>query len=282
MTHFLDGYLVSWKLIEAMFDRAFSFSFSKKKFFFLFPILVFCGIIIVFCRLIASWVGEWLRMSLVFLPIFLCTAFLLATGVILIRIYHNEVKKIPLSYRKTIQDSSTLMFWISHLAVPLFLAYLALWTLLGLFYLLKEIPHAGHWIGVFLSFGPFLLVLGSLVLSLFSIFLLFFVIPPVALKSLTDDKLLKHLFHRFRQSIFSHVVLFLLSLLPLLFVVVLMSLAAYVTDLNYLSATHPFTLSLEWFFIMVPFCAILTPLMTFFFNFSAESYISLTRYLDHS
>jgi len=265
-----------------MFDRAFRFSCSKKKFFFLFPILVFCGTIIVFCRTIASWAGDWLKISLAFLPVFLCTALLLTVGVVLIRIYHHEVKKIPFSYRKTIKDSKELMSWISHLAVPLFLAYLVLWTLLGLFYLLKEIPYAGQLIGFLLSFGPFLLVLGSLVLVLFSIFLLFFVTPPVALKSLVDDKLLKHLFYRLNESIFSHVVLFLFGLLPLLFIVLMMSLAAYITDLSYMSASHPFTLSLEWFFIMVPFCAILTPLMTFFFNFAAESYISLTRYLNLS
>ena len=78
---------------ELMFDRALSFSLNKKKFLLVFTILVFCGVLAIFFRGLALAANEWLLMSFTFLPIFLCSSILLSTGIVLIRIYHDEVKK---------------------------------------------------------------------------------------------------------------------------------------------------------------------------------------------
>ena len=126
--------------IEHIFNRALSLSFSRKKLLFMFPVLVVCGLMIVFCRALAVNAGQWVVLSLTFLPIFLSSGLLLASGVVLARIYHHEVKMIPLSFRKILAQSWELLIGVSYLTLPLLLAYLFLWMIMGIFYLLKEIP----------------------------------------------------------------------------------------------------------------------------------------------
>ena len=153
---------MTWKEVEFIFNRALSFTFSRKKLCFTAVVLVACGMMIVLCRTIAAKTGDYLSLSLTFLPIFFSTAVLLALGILLIRIYHHEVKKLPVSYARTISSSKDLLIEVAYLSIPLVLVYLVLWTLLGIFYLLKGIPLLGNALGVIFSFGPFLLLLGFL------------------------------------------------------------------------------------------------------------------------
>ena len=45
--------------LELIFNRALKFSFSKKKLLFMFPVLVVCGLMLVFCRALAVNAGQW-------------------------------------------------------------------------------------------------------------------------------------------------------------------------------------------------------------------------------
>ncbi len=258
--------------IEHIFNRALRFSFSKKKLLFMFPVLVVCGLMLVFCRALAVNAGQWVVLSLTFLPVFLSSGLLLAAGVVLARVYHHEVKMIPLSFKKILSQSWELLIGVSYLTFPLLLAYLFLWMVMGIFYLLKEIPALGDVLGVILAFGPFLLVLGSLVLSFFNLFLLFFATPHIALNSRLKLKLAEDIYYRFKENLFSNLALFLLGLLPLLLGVGILSLAAFLTGINFFMRTETLAIALQWFFVMIPFCAMLTPGILFFFNFAVESY----------
>lgn len=258
--------------IEHIFNRALRFSFSKKKLLFMFPVLVVCGLMLVFCRALAVNAGQWVVLSLTFLPVFLSSGLLLAAGVVLARVYHHEVKMIPLSFKKILSQSWELLIGVSYLTFPLLLAYLFLWMVMGIFYLLKEIPALGDVLGVILAFGPFLLVLGSLVLSFFNLFLLFFATPHIALNSRLKLKLAEDIYYRFKENLFSNLALFLLGLLPLLLGVGILSLAAFLTGVNFFMRTETLAIALQWFFVMIPFCAMLTPGILFFFNFAVESY----------
>jgi len=258
--------------IEHIFNRALRFSFSKKKLFFMFPVLVVCGLMLVFCRALAVNAGQWVVLSLTFLPVFLSSGLLLAAGVVLARVYHHEVKMIPLSFKKILSQSWELLIGVSYLTFPLLLAYLFLWMVMGIFYLLKEIPALGDVLGVILAFGPFLLVLGSLILSFFNLFLLFFATPHIALNSRLKLKLAEDIYCRFKENLFSNLALFLLGLVPLLLGVGILSLAAFLTGVNFFMRTETLAIALQWFFVMIPFCAMLTPGILFFFNFAVESY----------
>ncbi|MCB1073045.1 MAG: hypothetical protein KDK96_08105 [Chlamydiia bacterium] len=268
---------MTFQEIEFIFNRALRFSFSKKKLLFMFPVLVICGLMLVFCRALAVNAGQWIVLSLTFLPIFLSSGLLLAAGVVLARVYHHEVKMIPLSFKKILSQSWELLIGVSYLTFPLLLAYLFLWMVMGVFYLLKEIPALGDVLGVILAFGPFLLVLGSLILSFFNLFLLFFATPHIALKSRLKLKLAEEVYFRFKENLFSNLALFILGLIPLLLAVGILSLAAFLTGVNFFIKAETLTIALQWFFVMIPFCGLLTPGILFFFNFAVESYAIMQK-----
>jgi len=265
------------KELEIIFNRALLRSCSRKKLFFIAPVLFVCGVMTVLCRVLAIGAGRWVLMSLTFLPIFLCGGLLLAAGVVLIRMYHNEIKLLPTSFRKLFSDSWEVMIGVSYLSLPLILAYLLLWTILGIFYLLAEIPSIGSAIGVILSFGPFLIVLGSIILSILSVNLLFFVTPQVALKSGVKRKLAEDVIRRLKANPFRNLLYLILALLPTLISVAFLSLAAMLTGMHLSTASAPLSIGLQWFFVMLPFCCLLAPSIVFFFNFSAEAYVVSRR-----
>lgn len=234
-----------------------------------FPVLVLCGILIVFCRAVAFEASPWIAMSLAFLPILLSSGILLALGVLLIRIHLHEVKSLHLSFRRLIAGSIDLIMGTSYLSIPPILAYLFLWMALGLFYLLGEIPGIGDFFSVVFSFGPFLLIFGSLLLCLFNLALLFFVAPAAAYQPLKRTSLAKRVVALFQGRLLSSIALFLLALVPIALVSGLLSLSALLTSIE---PEKSLSVAVEWFFIMVPFSALLTPAVIFFFNFAAESY----------
>lgn len=266
-----------WKDLEQAFNRALFFSLKRKKIFFILPVLLICGIIVVLSHTL--WVGSnpWIRSSLAFIPGFLCMALFLAAAVPLIRLYHDEVKHKPLSMNKTLKASWRLMASIGSLIVPILTAYLVLWFILGIFYLLKNIPATGEILGGFLSFGPFLLIAGSLVLIAIALALVFFLSPVVALKSTMSWDLAEDVLKRVGREPFLHVILLLIGLLPLIVVVGFLILSATLTGMTYFVTERTWAIGLQWFMIMVPFATLLSPVVVFFFNFASESFIILQR-----
>jgi hypothetical protein len=266
-----------WNDLEKAFNRAILLSVSQRKLALAFPVLVLCGILSVFCRAVSFGSGEWVSMSLAFLPILFSSGVLLALGVLLIRMHHHEVKQIALDFRKLIGGSIDLIIGISYLSIIPILAYLFLWTLLGIFFLLKEVPVLGDFFSVVFSFGPFLLIFGSLILCIFNLGLLFFVAPAAALQPLKNIPLAKRVWNVLSRKLFTAVILLVVSLIPIALVGGLLCLAAFLTDVSFLVGERSLSVGLEWFFIMLPFCAILTPAVVFFFNFAAESYQLLQK-----
>ncbi len=261
-----------WNDLEKAFNRAILLSASRKKLALTFPILVLCGILSVFCKAVSFESGEWVSMSLAFFPILFSSGIMLALGVLVIRMHHHEAKNLALDFRKLIGGSIDLIVGISYLSILPILAYLFLWTLLGIFFLLQEVPVLGDFFSVVFSFGPFLLIFGSLLLCLFNLGLLFFVAPAAALQPLKNIPLAKRVWNVLNRKLFTALILLFVALIPIGFVAGLLSFAAFLTDVSFLVGERSLSVALEWFFIMLPFCAILAPAVVFFFNFAAESY----------
>ena len=261
-----------WADVERAFNRAILLSFSRKKLLLTFPVLAFCGILTVFCRALAFNASDWIAFSLAFLPVFLSSGILLALGALLARIHYHESKQLSLSFRRLIGGSLDLMIGTSYLSVPPILVYLFLWILLGLFFLLKEIPGIGDFFSVVLSFGPFLLIFGSLLLCFFNLGLLFFVAPAAALQSIKRGSLVKRVFDSLKARSFSAIALFFIAIVPTLCVAGLLCIAAMLTNVSFSISERSLSVAMEWFFIMLPFAAILSPAVVFFFNFAAESF----------
>ena len=266
---------MNWSDVEKAFNRAIALSFSRKKLLLTFLVLILCGIFIVFCRAIAYDASDWIALSLAFLPVFLSSGILLALGSLLARIHYHEAKSLSLSFRRLISGSMDLVIGTSYLSVPPVLIYLLLWIVLGMFFLLKEIPGIGDFFSVVFSFGPFLLIFGSLLLCLFNLGLLFFVAPAAALQSIKRVSLAKRVLEPLKERAFSAIALFFVALVPILLVAGLLSIAAILTNVSFSISEKSLSVAIEWFFIMVPFAAVLTPAVVFFFNFAAESFLLL-------
>lgn len=257
--------------IRKSFERALYLTLNKKKWLVMFMTLVACGTVAAFFRALASLAGKWLLLSLTFLPIFLSTGVLGATGIFLIRIYHDEVKRKDIGYRATFYRSFEEMTAAGCFSFPLILVYLVLWMLLGVFYLMQSIPVFGNWIAALLIFAPFLINLASLVLCLGHISLLFFATPALSLNRFREVPSI--ILRRVRTDPFSNLVLALIALFPLIFFSFLLLLSARMT--GRIGDENASVVS--WFFIMLPFVAVLAPAFIFFFNFSAEAHSLLQK-----
>lgn len=143
--------------------------------------------------------------------------------------------------------------------------------------MLEEIPGLGDFFGVVLAFVPFLLNLGALVLTIFSVAALFFLTPLMALKEFNRLLVAQHLTRRLQKDYFSNLLLFLISIAPLLFVLTLLLLSLNLTGGLYDEVKSPVYATMQWFFIMIPFTAIITPTLVFFFNFATEAQLLIMR-----
>ncbi|NDD58550.1 MAG: hypothetical protein EBZ47_04750 [Chlamydiae bacterium] len=263
--------------LDPLLYRSFSFCVSKRKILFTLPIVSLSGLIYTSFRTLSSGTSEWIQLSFSFLPVFVIASLLLAAGLILIRAYHNEIKGIPFSYRKLTAQSWDLMVAFVYFTLPLTMLYVVLWSLVGFFYLFKEIPWIGPLVSFILSFMPLLLVLTFILLSIAYIAVIFFFSPAVALKSECSLQMLKSYFVSSRRNLLNFVSLLLVALLPILGVLGLLFISSAVISSGQEISNSAFTStahSLLNSFVYSVFC---TPAVIFFFNFSAESYVFIKK-----
>lgn len=263
--------LMSWIDLEKAFNRALSYSFSLKKALLVFPALVLCGILVVFCRALHFGASEWIRVGLVFLPILLSSAVLLSTGVLIIRMYEYELKQQSIGFKKLLMGSVDAILGTSYLSIPPILLYLLLWIVLGVFFLMKEIPGVGQLLNTVLLFVPFLLILFSILLCVLSVFILFFLAPAAAKFSVKRMQLAKMALSLFQREFFTKSALFLVGLAPLILFSLILMWAASLTHVSFSYGQQSWILALEWFFMMFPFALFLTPAVIFFFQFAVEA-----------
>lgn len=268
--------------INFAFNRAFFGSFAPKKNLFVFGILALCGVLVVFFRGLSVNAGGWLLLSLTFLPIFLTGGILLSLGVMLIRIYHDEIKGKEVRYKSIFAKSWEVILGASYFTIPIILIYLVMWMLLGIFVMLAEIPMIGAIFSSILSFGPFLINLASLFLCVANVGFLFFVAPAIALKGINGLQLSKWLTKRLTEDPFCNIMSALIGLIPVAFISILLLTAAYLSgfmnEQGFDSASYTMT---RWFFMMIPFVFVLSPAIIFFFNFAAEVHVKMKKALDN-
>lgn len=265
-----------------IFNRSLAHTFSRTKLLFVFILLALSGLLVVFFRGLALHAGPWVLLSLTFLPIFICTGILLSMGILLIRMYYDEIKLRDSNIWTTLSRSWEVVIGASYFALPIIFSYMLLWMLMGIFVLLRDIPLVGEFFGIVLSFAPFLINLGTLVLCLLALAILFFVAPLIALKGLERGAVFQMAVKRLEYDPFANVVLIVVALLPLVVVTLLLMLAAFLTGSLCPDCHNSLQTVLKWFFIMVPFTAILTPAVIFFFNFAAEAHALIQKQMKQS
>jgi hypothetical protein len=240
-------------------------------------VLALCGLMLIFFRGMSLHANSWVQMGLIFLPIFLAGVILMGSGIVLIRMYHDEIKHHQASLKNVVKNSwETIVAPMSFL-LPFILLYLILWIALGLFILLYEIPILGKFFEIVLAFGPFIIHVISIVVCAFFIFALFYATPLVALKGIYRSTVYQILLQRAKGDLFSHFFLFFIGLWPLAIIAGVLILANFMTGCLMTGTCTPAQDILQAFFIMIPFAALLTPFVIFFFNFSAESHVLLQK-----
>lgn len=258
--------------IERCFNRAFLFAINKRKLFLVFPFLLLCSVIIVFCRTLAFTASGWIVVSLIFFPILISFGIFLSLGILLNRIYFKEVKNIKLKYFDVFKNSFDVIQETSYVTIPLLLIFVILWVVFGFFVLLKEIPAIGSFFGSILSFIPFLLIFSLVLLCVFSLAFLFFIAPSIAIKKQKKMVMIRNFVKKFKMNVFSYLICFFIAILPLAFISFLFYISTAITSIGYNinlnSITHVFRL----FSLSLPISILLTPFVIFFFNFSLESY----------
>lgn len=150
----------------------------------------------------------------------------------------------------------------------------------GILRFAREIPGIGELFGVVLAFGPFLINFGSLLLGLLSLSMLFFVTPVIALNGLNRIRVTQILARRLKGDVFSNILLAIIGALPLLFFAGLLIFSVFLTDSMCFACENPLHGVVQLFFIMIPFTALLSPSVVFFFNFAAESHVLIQRNLS--
>jgi hypothetical protein len=148
---------------------------------------------------------------------------------------------------------------------------------LGVFFLFKEIPLIGPFFNIVFVFGPFLLIFCSLLLCLANLCLLFFIAPAAAFQSIRKLEFLRRIWTFLRAKPFLSLALLFIGALPGLLIGGVLSLAAVLTNVSFSLEGPSFALALEWFFVMLPFAALLSPAIVFFFQFAGETYPYLHR-----
>jgi len=255
------------------FNRAFTLAFVRKKIWFVAPFIFLCSILVVAFRLF-PYANEWLSMGFLFLPFILALSILLSLGVVLIRIYYQEVKRIKAEYKKILAFSWEILSGAAYLSVPMIFIYVFLWIIFGFLLLLQEIPLLGPLVASLFSFVSFLLICAFLTLAIFGISALFFAAPVIALKANLDkSSMMKRVLENFKRNIFVNCLFFFVGLLPVVSIFFLLFLAAFLTHASYIffSGNVVYT-TISYFFVMIPFSFLIAPFIVFFFNFAAEGY----------
>ncbi|MDP1834591.1 MAG: hypothetical protein Q8K75_01565 [Chlamydiales bacterium] len=264
---------MTWETIQRMTNRALHMTIDYYKLLLMFSALVCVGLMVVACKALALNSGAWAAISLQFLPVYVGTAVLMSAGIVLARVYHDEVRDREVDYKKILLGSWQVMLAAAYFTIPIILVFLVFWMALGFFYLVSQIPLIGQVLAVVLAFWPFLLNFAILLLVVASVIELFFVTPVLALKGIDHLKVLQALKVRFVTDPFGQIMLLLLGMLPLIIVTSLLVLAGCLTCAMGFGSTHPFQAILQIFFVMVPVAAMLTPAMIFFFNLAVEAHV---------
>lgn len=262
---------MTWVELEKSFHRAFLQSFSWNKAILVFPALVLCGIVVVFCRALRFGASEWMSLGLNFLPILLCSCALLSVGVLVIRMYLYEQKGLKITWKKLFIGSLSAIMGTSYLSIPLIVLYILLWMILGVFFLMKEIPGVGHVVNTLFVFIPFLLIFCMGLLCIISVALLFFVAPAAAKFSLKRMQVAKIARSLVEKRFLTRLAFFLTALLPLGALTALLMGAGMFTQISFSYEEKSWTLALQWFFLIFPLAAMLTPFVIFFFQFAVEA-----------
>jgi len=264
------------KASRVLFNRAFYGAFDARKNVLISLVLFWGGLLLVFFRALSFGASPWVRLNLIFMPIFLCSGLLLALGVVLVRMYRQEQKQKKWFFQELIVKYGEVILGASYFAVPVALLFLLLWFVVGVFILFSKIPVVGPLFGAFLASVPFLLNSLAISLLIATIAFLFFASPLLAVKQGNFVSILRRIFERFWTDPYQSLSFFFRALFPVLGSGLVLWLSSSMTK-GLFPAPNEFVSVLRMFFMMIPFVLLISPAICFFFNYACEANSELEK-----
>lgn len=256
-------------------NRALAYAWEGKKIFITAIMIFLVGLLMTFFQGVAIHVGVWWNLSLSLIPFFIGAALLLSTGILIIRLYHDEIKQKGTTLAEVMNRSADIVMAGAYFAVPFVLGLVLLWAGLGVFVLLSQAPGVGLYIGGIFAFAPFVLNTAILFLILAVLWGLFYVSPVMALRGMDRTYLLEDLWTRVKSDFFSHVIWFMVGIIPLYVSYHLLVSALQFTQLMLGLREGVASSMLGWFSMAIPFSLFLAPFVVFFFQLAAEAHVAL-------
>lgn len=262
---------------EHIVQRAASHTMSKKKLIYTGLTLFFCGLVMVFGLSASLVFGSWLALSLNFVPLFVSLALIMGLGVILVRSYHDEIKKKEVEFRDLAMRSWSTILGTLSLFVPVVIAYLALWMAQGVFLVCTSIPFIGQFFAIIFAFIPFVLHLATLLLGVLSIYFLFCLTPTLSLGTSWQQGNFVQAFKESLKQGLTRLLLFVVAFFPLLVSFILLMTSLKMTTVMFTEMSNPEEAVMQRFFLMLPFALLLAPSVIFFFNVATETNVFIHK-----
>ncbi len=260
--------------IAQMFNRSLAHAFRWKKFVGFALLLILAGLLYLLFESVAGYAPYWLGLPLKFVPLFVGVGLIMAAGTLLVRLYIKEQEKETSTFMQVVWDSLSLLVKAACLSFPLLFAFGAFWVVLAVLLLLRAIPYFGNALGVVLAFLAFALNFGTVLLFIAALLAFFFLVPSLAV---TEKLECKSVLKPLKENLFSALLLLAVACIPFWIVWKIVGLAAVLTLQAFAFGDSVIEVLLQSFFMLLPIAALLTPALTFFFNFAYESYKALTE-----
>lgn len=260
---------MSFEQLASMFNRAWAFAFNWKKMLMLFLTLIFGGVFFLFFQGISLYLPIWLQIPFKWIPFFPIFGLLMAAGVLVGRSYLEE-EEIEFTGHNTLTSLWSSLITASYFAIPLLIAFVACWVLLSLFILVKAIPYLGIFFGIVFSFAPFLLILAVLLLFAFALISLFFITPVAASKEKINWQ---NFVSGIKRDAFTHLLFLGIAVVPVWIAWFFLKKACLMSLGVYSFGDSQLEVILQSFFVLLPFSALFSPFLIFFFNFAVEAYL---------
>ncbi|NDE62903.1 MAG: hypothetical protein EB053_00940 [Chlamydiae bacterium] len=256
--------------LDEMLKRAYHASLTREKIFLTYPVLLLASLIIVFTFAILHQAHDWIIFGAICVPIYLTFGLLGSLAVFIHRIYYHELRGETVNYKDILKASFNRMLNGVFLALPLILAHVGLWLLMGLFYLIQGIPYFGPVFAVVFAMLPFAFMMAMGLIPLIALIVLFYGSSFFAFDLSFD---LSHFKER-PSLVMGH---FVIAILPLLLGTFFLGLIYWLTMNLFGVENNVVAISLQRLFLLLPFSFYLTPFVLFFFHFGLESYRSFIK-----
>lgn len=252
-------------------QNAFKKIFSKQRFMLTFFSLFVFGFLCMICLKLCSTVPEVSPPAVGLLSFFSAFSVICAAAVVIQSLLKQE-KECPQKFFWTFRKSWKAI-WLSLLvSAPFFVMMLIIGTVMTLSAFLGVLPWVGRFFRSCLIFVPYVSSVLMILLILGAFAALFFCIPSLVVYETVDYM---GLIRCFKGNVLTQSIGLAIAFAPLVFCSWLALDSFYLmTNIVSLSEVHSLSCFIETIILIVPVALLLTPALSFFFNFSFEFYLS--------